>query len=88
MYPPDYETGDEYDTPCDKYGCGFASHDPRCSYYQSPAPIKTKAEVEAELDSPIQCMMCGRTVRFREVQDAGCCRNCAAHLMPVRIIPL
>lgn len=76
MYPPDYETGDEYDSPCDKYGCGFATHHPACSHYTPPEPPKSKAEIEAELNKPVRCLLCDKVVPFREVKDYACCRSC------------
>lgn len=88
MYPPNYRTGDEYDTPCDEYGCGFASHDPRCAYYKPPEPPKTAAEIQAELNTLVDCMLCGKTVRFSEVRETACCRACARSLPTVRIIHL
>jgi len=76
MYGPNYTTGDEYDSPCEEYGCGFASHDRRCPHYQPPARPLTDAELKAEMDSLAECLICGKTVRFRELQATACCRAC------------
>lgn len=80
MYPKGYTTGDEYDSPCDRYGCGFASHDPRCTHYTAPRRPQTQAEIEAELNTLVDCLLCGKTVRFREVQQNACCNACQADL--------
>lgn len=79
MYTSDYRTGDEYDTPCEEWNCGMASHDHRCPFYTPPEPPKSKAQIEQELDTLVSCIQCGKQVRFREVQQTAACDDCNAN---------
>lgn len=79
MYPPNYRTGDEYDSPCEEYGCGFASHDPRCPHYQPPKPPPTPEEIAAEGEEVVPCLVCQRPTKFKELRDTAMCPKCHLH---------
>lgn len=78
MYPPGYETGDEYESSCDKHGCGFATHHPACRHYTPPTPSNPPDQRDVQLGKSARCLRCGKVLSFREVEkNHGCCTRCA-----------